>query len=59
MRDMLENAAADRPEKPGLWVFNKCVNFLRTVPTLQRDDNQPTTSTLIRKITQPARADMP
>jgi hypothetical protein len=41
MRDMLENAAADRPEKPGLWVFNTCVNFLRTVPTLQRDENKP------------------
>jgi hypothetical protein len=41
MRDMLENAAADRPEKPGLWVFNTCVNFLRTVPTLQRDEARP------------------
>lgn len=41
MRDMLENAATDRPEKPGLWVFNTCVNFLRTVPTLQRDENKP------------------
>lgn len=30
-----------RPEKPDLWVFNTCVNFLRTVPTLQRDDNRP------------------
>lgn len=41
MRDMIENAAVDRPEKPGLWVFNTCVNFLRTVPTLQRDDAKP------------------
>jgi len=41
MRDMIENAAADRPEKPGLWVFDTCVNFLRTVPTLQRDDSRP------------------
>jgi hypothetical protein len=41
MRDMLENVAADRPEKPGLWVFNTCVNFLRAVPTLQRDENRP------------------
>ena len=41
MRDMIENAAADYPEKPGLWVFNTCVNFLRTVPTLQRDDAKP------------------
>ena len=41
MRDMIENAAADRPEKAGLWVFNTCVNFLRTVPTLQRDESKP------------------
>ena len=41
MRDMLENSAADRPEKPGLWIFNNCVNFLRTVPTLQRDEGRP------------------
>ena len=41
MRDMLENAAADRPEKPGLWVFSTCLNFLRTVPTLQRDEAKP------------------
>ena len=41
MRDMIENAAADYPEKPGLWVFNTCVNFLRTVPTLQRDEARP------------------
>jgi len=41
MRDMIENAAADRPEKSGLWVFSTCVNFLRTVPTLQRDEANP------------------
>jgi hypothetical protein len=41
MCDMLENAAAERPEKPGMWVFNTCVSFLRTVPTLQRDDARP------------------
>lgn len=41
MRDMIENASIDRPEKPGLWVFNTCINFLRTVPTLQRDESRP------------------
>lgn len=41
MRDMLENAAADYPEKPGMWVFSNCIHFLRTVPTLQRDEARP------------------
>ncbi len=41
MRDMLENAAKDRPEDPGLWVFNTCKQFIRTVPVLQRDDTKP------------------
>gem|GEM_PF-2893243 len=38
MRDMLENARADRPEKPGLWVFESCHHWLRTVPVLQRSE---------------------
>jgi hypothetical protein len=41
MRDMLEAATHDRPESAGLWVFENCVDFLRTVPTLQRDERQP------------------
>ena len=41
MRDFLENAAADFPEKRGLWVFENCIHFLRTVPTLQRDESRP------------------
>jgi hypothetical protein len=41
MRDMLENAAEDVPEKKGLWVFENCIHFLRTVPTLQRDESRP------------------
>lgn len=38
VRDMLENARADRPEKPGLWVFETCHHWLRTVPVIQRSD---------------------
>jgi hypothetical protein len=38
MRDMLENARADRPEKPGLWVFETCHHWLRTVPVMQRSE---------------------
>ena len=38
MRDMLENSRADRPEKPGLWVFETCHHWLRTVPVMQRSD---------------------
>lgn len=41
MRDYLEEAAKERPEKPGLWVFENCVNWVRTVPTLQRDEANP------------------
>lgn len=37
MRGMLEEAAKDTPEKPGLWVFDTCTDFIRTVPVLQRD----------------------
>jgi hypothetical protein len=38
MRAMLENALADRPESPGMWIFDRCEDWLRTVPTLQRDE---------------------
>ncbi len=38
MRDMLENAAQDHPEKPGLWVFENCHHWLRTVPVMQRSE---------------------
>jgi hypothetical protein len=41
MRDMMEAATQDRPESPGLWVFENCTDWLRTVPTLQRDERNP------------------
>jgi hypothetical protein len=41
MRDMLENATKDIPEKPGLWIFNTCKHWIRTVPVLQRDETKP------------------
>lgn len=41
VRDLLENAAADRPERPGMWAFETCIHFIRTVPILQRDDKKP------------------
>lgn len=37
MRQMLSNALAETPESPGLWIFENCVDWLRTVPVLQRD----------------------
>ncbi len=40
MRAMLENALPARPESPGLWVMDNCVDWLRTVPTLQRDEKK-------------------
>jgi hypothetical protein len=41
MRDYLEESAKDHPERPGLWIFENCTNWLRTVPTLQRDEANP------------------
>lgn len=41
IRDMLEAAAAYPREKPGLFVFSNCRQFVRTVPTLPRDDRKP------------------
>ncbi len=41
MRDMLEAAAADYPEKPGLYSFETCEHYARTVPVLQRKEDSP------------------
>ena len=41
MRRMLKNAHPSRlgpREKPGLFVFDRCENFIRTVPVLPRDE---------------------
>lgn len=42
LREMFTNAArpAKGPrEKPGMFVFNRCTNFLRVVPSAPRDEN--------------------
>jgi hypothetical protein len=41
LRDLLEESARDIPEKPGLWTFETCHNFVRTFPVLQRDEKYP------------------
>lgn len=41
LRDMLEASAAPRPEKPGIWAFETCEHFARTIPVLQRDEKNP------------------
>ena len=41
MRNMLEAATETPLEKPGLWVFNNCTHFIRTVPVLSRKENDP------------------
>jgi hypothetical protein len=41
MRDYLEEATKDVPEKPGMWIFENCTQWIRTVPTLQRDESNP------------------
>jgi hypothetical protein len=41
MRRMLKDATADHPESPGLYVFDSCRQFIRTVPNLPRSDRDP------------------
>jgi hypothetical protein len=41
MRELLNNVVEAPLEKPGLYVFDWCTDFLRTVPVLQRDDKYP------------------
>jgi hypothetical protein len=41
VRDMLENAGSDTPEKPGLYAFETCIHYARTLPVAQRDENKP------------------
>lgn len=41
MRAYLEASAADHPENPGLWVFENCTQWLRTVPDIQMDPAKP------------------
>ncbi|HYF06481.1 MAG TPA: hypothetical protein VD970_02590, partial [Acetobacteraceae bacterium] len=41
MRGMLREAAKERPEGPGLWVTSLCTQFVRTVPTLPRSQQDP------------------
>ncbi len=38
MREMLISSASDNPEAAGLWVFDNCLDWIRTVPVLQRDE---------------------
>jgi len=38
IRSLLEGALESPPERPGLFVFDTCRHFIRTVPTLPRDD---------------------
>jgi hypothetical protein len=40
-RRMLEESAKERPEGPGVWIMDRCLQFIRTVPTLPRDDKDP------------------
>ncbi len=41
MRDRLGAAKRDYREKPGLFVFDICTDFIRTVPVLPRDEKKP------------------
>ena len=41
IRRLLQEAAKDRPEAPGMWVVDTCRQFIRTIPTLPRSDRDP------------------
>lgn len=41
MRELLQNAAQDIPEREGMWIFDTCEDWLRTVPVLQADRLNP------------------
>ena len=41
MRELLKSSAQANPEEPGLWVFDTCTQFIRTVPVLPRDEKKP------------------
>lgn len=41
MRRMLKAATQERLEEPGLFIFDNCVHFIRTVPVLPRDQRDP------------------
>jgi hypothetical protein len=38
MVGLMSEAKKDIPESPGLWVFDSCRDWIRTVPTLMRDE---------------------
>ena len=40
MRERFEAATQFPMEEPGLFVFDGCRQFIRTIPTLKRDDNK-------------------
>ena len=39
MISLMSEAKKDNPENPGMWIFNNCREWIRTVPTLMRDEN--------------------
>ncbi|HKB53039.1 MAG TPA: hypothetical protein VKD22_03510, partial [Ramlibacter sp.] len=41
MRGMLDAALKRDRERPGLYVFDGCAQFIRTVPTLPRSERDP------------------
>lgn len=41
IRKMLKASYEKPRENPGLWIFDTCVHFIRTVPTLPKDNNNP------------------
>lgn len=40
-RQYLEASSNDEIENPGLWIFDNCLEFARTVPVLQMDTSKP------------------
>ena len=41
VREMFSAAKEKNKESPGMYIFNTCLQFKRTIPTLQRDEKNP------------------
>lgn len=41
MIELLTEATKENPERPGMWVFDTCRDFTRTIPSLMRDEKNP------------------
>lgn len=41
MKEYLSSSLRNRPEEPGMWIMEHCLQFIRTIPVLQVSDKDP------------------